>query len=123
MPDVIALVATPTNDGIIRVPGVNESAAFAVATVNVGATGNIEVTSDTGGVGVSVDVVICESDPTTGACLQPASETVLTLITTDATPTFSVFVTARNDIPFDPTRSRIFLRFRGNNSITRGLRA
>jgi len=119
VPDVIALVATPTGDGISVVPGVGQSSAFAVATANVGAPSEIVVSADTGGISVPVDVMICESNPLTGACLASPSPTVTTYIDSDATPTFSVFVQALNSISFDPAVNRVFLRFR-QGEITRG---
>jgi len=36
VPDVIALAATLSNDGILDIPGANAAGAFAVASVNVG---------------------------------------------------------------------------------------
>ena len=48
VPDIVALAATPTNDGIVNVPGANGAGAFAVATVNVGTSGNITASADTG---------------------------------------------------------------------------
>ena len=38
VPDIVALAATTTNDGIVNIPGANGTGAFAVATVNVGAS-------------------------------------------------------------------------------------
>ena len=39
VPDIVALAATPTNDGIVNIPGTSGTGVFAVATVNVGASG------------------------------------------------------------------------------------
>ena len=43
VPDIVALAATSTNDGIANISGTNGTGAFAVATVNWGATGTISV--------------------------------------------------------------------------------
>ena len=48
VPDIVALAATLTNDGIVNIPGANGTGAFAVATVNVGASGSITASADTG---------------------------------------------------------------------------
>src|SRR5262249_2688785 len=47
-PDIIALGATPTNDGISNIPGNTGTGLLAVATSNIGASGLITVTADTG---------------------------------------------------------------------------
>ena len=39
VPDIVALAVTLSNDGIVNIPGTNGTGAFAVATVNVGASG------------------------------------------------------------------------------------
>src|SRR5262245_15172740 len=41
VPYMVALAATVTNDGIVNIPGTSDTRAFAVATVNVGASGKI----------------------------------------------------------------------------------
>jgi hypothetical protein len=47
-PDPIALVATVSNDGIVNIPGATGTGVFALAAANVGITGIITVTADTG---------------------------------------------------------------------------
>ena len=49
VPDIVALAATPTADGTLRLPGVNGSGAFAVASVNVGSIGTIIAAPGFGG--------------------------------------------------------------------------
>jgi hypothetical protein len=48
VPDVLALGATTSNDGILRIIGTGGSAAFAVATDNVGTDSTITATANTG---------------------------------------------------------------------------
>ena len=109
-PDVIALSATPTNNGVIDVPqgGV---AAFAIASINVGATGQIIVSADTGDADLPATMTICQTDPATGACLSPPAASVPLTYAGGTTPTFSVFLQATGPIAFAPGASRVFVRF------------
>lgn len=121
VPDIVALAATPSGDGVLNLPGSSASNAFAVAAVNVGVSGTVTATADTGGVVLPVAVFICESNPATGACLSSPSPSVTTTISAGATPTFSIFVTATGSIPFDPAFNRIFVRFEEAAGVPRGL--
>ncbi len=115
--DLIAVAATLSNDGIVTLASV---AAFAVATANVGVGGLITVSANTGAVSLPVSLVLCQTNPTTGACLAPATPTVTLQIDAGATPTFSIFVGASGPIPFDPANNRIFVRFTDSGNIVRG---
>ena len=108
VPDIVALSATLQGDGIVRVNG---TGVFAVATVNLGASGEITVSADTGAVGLPVQMALCETDPATGVCLSAIGSTVTTTVNTDATPTFGVFITGSGEIAFDPVNHRINVRF------------
>ena len=119
-PDIVALAATAPAPGIVDVPGVGETGAFAVATFNVGAPGRMTVSTDTGDAAVAADVVLCPSDPTTGACLADPAASVTLDIASGETPTFSVFPQARLGIPFDPAANRVYVRFRDAEGLVRG---
>ena len=54
MPDIVAMAATPSGDGIVNLSGTNGVGAFAVATVNVGAGDAFTVSADTGGASLPV---------------------------------------------------------------------
>jgi hypothetical protein len=116
-PDIVALAAA--SGGIVDIPGTNGTGAFAVATVNVGATGNITATADTGGASIPVNLFICQTDPATGVCFAPPAASVTTLVNTGATPTFAVFVQGNGTVFFDPAVNRIFVRF-SSGGVTRG---
>jgi hypothetical protein len=120
-PDILALVATPTNDGIVNLSGTNGVGAFAVATVNVGAGDAITVSADTGGAILPVSVFVCQTDRQTSACLSPPATSVSTTILSNETPTFGVFVAAAGDVAFVPETHRIFVRFNDTGGATRGL--
>lgn len=123
IPDIVALAATPNNDGVVSLPGTTGSTAFSVATVNVGASGDITMTVDTGTASPSVILALCETDPTVGNCINPSIPTtrpVVTSIAANGTPTFAVFVTGTGEVPFDPANNRVFVRFMDALGVTRG---
>jgi hypothetical protein len=122
IPDIVALAATLNNDGIVTLTSATGTGVFSVATVNVGASGTITASADTGDVSLPVVITLCETNPTTGACLagtSPASS-VTTQINANATPTFGIFVTGGDFIAFDPAKNRIVVRFRDSVDVTRG---
>jgi hypothetical protein len=120
VPDIVALAATLMNDGVVRIPGATGTGVFAVATVNVGASGAITAMADTGGVTLPVALTICETNPTTGACIAAPASSVTTQMNANATPTFGIFVMGNDTVPFDPAHHRIFVRFRDADGVIRG---
>ena len=120
VPDIVALAATPSRDGIMNLGGPAEPGVFVVAAVNMGAGGAITVSADTGGVPLPLSLAICQTVPATGVCMSPPAGNVPLQINANATPTFGVFVTAGATIPFDPATNRIFVRFQDAGG-TRGL--
>jgi hypothetical protein len=121
VPDIIAMAATVTNDGIVVVPGTTGTGAFSVATANVGAAAPITASADTGNASVPVAIMICQTNPATGLCNSPPSSSVTTTMAAGATATFGIFVSGSGvAIPFDPAVNRIFVRFKDAGGITRG---
>ncbi len=120
IPDVVALAATLTNDGIVNIPGTTGTGVFAVATVNVGASGAITATADTGGISLSLSLALCQTNPTTGACLAAPASSVSTQISANATPTFGIFVTGSGLVPFAPAQHRLIVRFTDAGGVVRG---
>jgi FG-GAP-like repeat len=120
IPDIVALAATSSNDGIVNVAGSPGTGAFAVATVNVGATGTITASADTGGLTLPVNISLCQTDPATGQCISAIGPTATTQINANATPTFGIFVQGNGNVPFDPAANRIFVRFKDSGNVTRG---
>jgi hypothetical protein len=119
-PDLVALAATLTADGIVNIPGTNGTGAFTVATVNLGAGDNLTVSADTGGTLLPLNIFICQTDPGTAACLSPPAGSVATTILSNQTPTFGIFVTAAGNVSFKPETNRIFVRFKDSGNFTRG---
>jgi YVTN family beta-propeller protein len=119
VPDVVALAATTSNNGIVSTP-VGTAAAFAVATVDVGAAGTLTASADTEGIQLPLTLSVCQSNPNTGACLASPAPSVAVTFTAGGTPTFSVFVTPSAPISFAPASSRVFLRFLDSNGVSHG---
>jgi hypothetical protein len=110
VPDIVALAATITNDGIVHVT--SSGGAFAVATSNAGAAAQITAALDTGGSVLPVVAGICQTDPDSGQCLAPPAVSVaINSFSAGATPTFSIFLTATGTVPFNPASNRLFVRF------------
>jgi hypothetical protein len=120
VPDIVALVATASNDGILHIPGGFGASAFAVATVNLGAASSITASANTGATNLPLAISLCQTDPTSGQCLQAPSPTVTTTIAANATPTFAVFGQASGAIAFDPVNNRIFVQFAAPGGTVRG---
>lgn len=120
VPDIVALAATVQNDGIVHVPGVGGTGVFAVATTNVGAGGEIQVSADTGVTALPVTVTMCKVNALTGACETPLSSTLTTHIGAGETPAFGFFVKANGLVPLDHAASRLFVRFTHQGAL-RGL--
>jgi len=117
-PDVIALVATISGDGVVRIQG-NGSNAFAVAVANVGIGDTITASVDTGDIAQPLTASICQTGAD-GQCLAaPALTTSLTL-PANGTASFGVFVYANGELPFDPSDARIFVQFADSNQKIRG---
>jgi hypothetical protein len=119
VPDIVALAATQSGDGIVDLPGTNGVNAFAVATVNVGATGTITA-SAVPSVTLPLVLSICETNAATGACLSGPASSTTSSVSAGATPTYSIFVTGNGTVPFDPAANRIFVEFRDGGGLIRG---
>jgi hypothetical protein len=120
IPDVVALAATATNNGVVDVPFSNSGAgAFAVASDNVGADGMITVTADTGSATLPLTITLCETT-SNGQCLAAPASSVTLDYMAGATPTFSVFIAASGPVAFAPANSRIFLRFLDGSGVSHG---
>jgi Protein of unknown function (DUF4038)/Putative collagen-binding domain of a collagenase len=120
VPDIVALAATLTNDGIANILGTNGIGVFAVATVNVGASGSITASADTGSSSLPVNISLCQTNPATGQCISAIDGSVTTTIAAGATPTFGLFVQGGDNVSFDPAANRIFVRFKDSGAVTRG---
>jgi virginiamycin B lyase len=120
-PDIIALSATATNDGIVDIPGNAGTGAFVVATINLGSASPITVSANIGTANLPVALSLCETVPATGQCMAPPAAKVTTSVAAEATPTFAVFVQGNGTVPFQPAANRVFVQFQDAGSAIRGL--
>lgn len=121
--DVVAIVATAGNNGIVDISSATGAGAFAVATTNVGLTETIEVSADTGDASLPVTLLVCETNPTTGLCLSAPEATTVTALDENQTSTFSIFALlseANAEIVFNPADLRAFVRFTNLSGDVRG---
>jgi hypothetical protein len=96
----IAPAATASGDGILQIPGTTGgAAAFAVASINVGAGGTLTASTDFGGAELPVNATLCQTDPASGQCLAPPAVSRLFVRFTDAAgvPHGSTSVALRTD--------------------------
>lgn len=122
-PDVVALAATLNNDGYSEIEGVDGTGIFAVSTSNIGDAGDLTVTADSGANGAGVNILLCETDATSGTCTNPTSPaaSVSTTSPADSTLTFGVFVEGNGfDVADDPAVNRAFVRIESDDA-TAGL--
>jgi YVTN family beta-propeller protein len=121
IPDVLAIAATATGDGIVDVPlSSQQEGAFAVASQNAGADGSITVSADTGTTSLPISLMLCQTSAGTGQCLAPPAPSVTLDFQPSATPTFSVFVAATGAVAFSPATARVFVRFADSNGNAHG---
>ena len=119
VPDIVALAATLTANGVVDVPGTDGANAFAVASVNVGVAGTITAMVDTGEADLPLHLFVCDTDAM-AQCITPPATGVTVDIPAAGTPTFSVFVNGAGNVPFDPANHRVFVRFKDGGGVTRG---
>ena len=113
--DMISIGATPTNDGIVDVPP-GTGGAFGIATVNIATGGTVTAKAVSVRPFTETDpakqfaAFICETNPSTGACLAPPAATVQFQEAPNVPHTFAVFVQRPAVDPgFDPGQRRVFV--------------
>jgi hypothetical protein len=119
--DIIAESATASGDGIVNVPlSGSGRGAFALATDNVGVTGTLTVSADTGAATLPLALTLCPTNPVTGQCLSTPATSATLAFGGGATATFSIFVNATGAVAFDPANSRVFVRFKDSGGAPHG---
>jgi hypothetical protein len=120
--DMITVLATTSNDGIVEIP-VTGTHFFTAAAINAnsGATTQTltaEVNDDLSGLPLAVTV--CETDENS-ICKQPASSNQVTFSTNGGKIVLlAIFVTANDAVDFDPALHRLHLQFKDSNGQIRG---
>ena len=123
VPDVIALGATPTADGVVSLPITTRSNVFSVASVNLGVGEELFVGAQLSNPAVSASIAMCQTDPLTSVCINPpvpTTEPIELMVDSQATPTFGAFVSSVGEVPFDPANNRVFVRFADASGAIRG---
>ena len=86
-----------------------------------GVAGEATRSVNTAGANLPVPITVCQTDPTTGACLSAPRNSVRTQINTGETPTFALFVQGQGTpVPFNPANNRVFVGFKDAAGVTRG---
>jgi YVTN family beta-propeller protein len=119
VPDIVALAAS-ADPGYVDIPGATGIGVFAVATVNLGMDATIMAAANTGTANLPVTLMLCQTDPTSGACLASPSASVTAGIPPNATPTFGIFATGSAPVADMPGINRIFVTFTDVNGVLRG---
>jgi hypothetical protein len=119
VPDIVAVNAT-SDPGYVDVSASTGTGAFAVATDNIGAPGTITASVNTGAANLPVTLAICQTTPSTGACLSAPVPSVMLPIASGATDTFGIFVVSSSAIPDMPAVNRIFVQFTDSGGVVRG---
>ena len=110
--DVIALAATPTQDGGAAPAGRESAQAFAVATVNLGVAALVTVTVDRGDITLPVSLAICQTNPAAGSLPCGTEHLSHRDDRRQHHPNLRFFVTAKSALPFFPSHVRAFVRLR-----------
>lgn len=115
IPDIIGL--TTTTDFLLSsgTPG-----AFAVGSANVGTTGVVTVSLDTGTVDLPLSLNLCLTDPQSGLCVSEIAAAQDFTFEGGGTASLAVFVTATENIANNPAVNRIFIRFTDASGVVRG---
>ncbi|WP_421790801.1 Ig-like domain-containing protein [Hyphobacterium sp.] len=121
--DVIAIGATPTSDGVLRVPANGGRQAMAAAAINIGAPETLNVSLDNGFGMIPSSFTLCQTDEN-GVCLAPRAPGVDVNMAADPALFSILAVDSDGDqttVPDDPANARLYLRFRDAAGQTRGL--
>jgi YVTN family beta-propeller protein len=119
VPDIVALVAS-SDPGYVDIPGATGTGDFAVATVNLGIDATITASANTGTANLPVTLAVCQTNPTSGACMAAPAASVTTDIPPNATPTFGIFVTGSAPVADMPGVNRVFVTFTDSGGTLRG---
>ncbi|HVJ53363.1 MAG TPA: hypothetical protein VM689_12930 [Aliidongia sp.] len=107
--DLVASAATPEDGGVIYVPLEDGFAAFIATLQNKGsAPRSVHVSANTGAAALPLALSLCENNPATGLCLDPAAGGVDTMIAPGTSRSFTIFAKACGQISLDQQRNRIF---------------
>ncbi len=114
-PDLLAIGATPSNDGVVRLPSNTVTNFFATAAVNLGSSGNIVVSADDGGRQLPLILQLCETNSSGQSII--CGNNLNRSVNPNETVFYTVFVTGKgSSVPFNPGENRLFLRILANGN-------
>ena len=113
--DVIGLTTV-----VDLVGSVNSTALFAVGSANVGVGADVTVSVDDGGAGLPIELRLCETNSSTGACESVVAQEVTLTYDASSTRSFAIFANILGPIENQPGANRIFVRFRDSQGVVRG---
>jgi hypothetical protein len=119
VPNIVALAASD-DPGYVDTPGATGTGVFAVATVNLGTDATITAAANTGTANLPVILTLCQTNPSTGACLAPPGASATTDIPPNATPTFGIFTTGSASVADMLGVNRVFVTFTDSGGVLRG---
>jgi hypothetical protein len=119
VPDIIAVNAT-SDPGYVDVSPATSTGAFAVATYDMGTAATITASANTGTANLPVTLTICQTSPSTGACMAAPAPSVTLAINSGDADTFGIFVLASSAIPDMPAVNRVFVTFTDAGGTLRG---
>jgi len=114
-PDLLAIGATPSGDGVVQLASNTGIGFFTTAAVNIGSAGEVTVSADDDGRGLPLNLQVCETTPS-GEWIV-CGNNLTRSVGADQTAYYSVFATGTGQpIAFDPANNRLFLRFAANGT-------
>jgi hypothetical protein len=120
VPDMIAVGLTPSGDGFSHTGGNQGIGLLAVASSNVGASGQLTAKVVVSPNSLPLTATVCQTNPNTGQCLSTPSASVTTTINQNQNTTWSAFLQATGQILADPAHNRVFFQFVDSNGVVRG---
>jgi hypothetical protein len=120
VPDMIAVGLTPSKDGFSRTGGNSGTGLFVIATDNIGASASLTARARLSNSALPITATVCQTNPSTAACLSPPAATATATVNTGQTPTWAAFLAASGPVAADPANNRVFFEFVDSNGIVRG---
>jgi hypothetical protein len=117
-PDLVAVSATVTNNGVVRLPSTSGAGFFTASAINIGAPGTITARVRAPE-GIAATITICETD-SGGICLAARSDSTTRAVGTNDIVFYAVFVRANGEIPFNPAATRLILELSDDTGAVRG---
>jgi hypothetical protein len=120
VPDMIAVGLTPTNDGFSHTGGASGTGVFAIASANIGATGQLTARARLSDPTLPAVATVCQTNPNSGACMATPAATVSATVAQNQNSTWAAFIQASGTIAADPAANRVFFEFLDQGGVVRG---